>query len=288
VIAGVTMAATLAVSAAPAAAAETPWSCDAFGYLFQAPAGLPPGQIQQIDLATGAFTTAAPTVPSDVLNGVGYSPADNFFYAWDTTARSMVRINSDRTLTTVPSGTFPGGPAIGDVDTAGHYWAIGSDGLITEIDYSPGSATYGQVMRTVTLGAAPAGIINGGADWAWINGALYMIGNDAAGRGHLLRVDPSTGARTDLTPAGWGSGITGVGAVYADSSGYLYGSDNTSGAIWRVDTRTGSAIRLPTGPSEASNDGARCALAPIPTVTVRKAVDGRARRGPVHRHARPA
>lgn len=104
-----------------------------------------------------------------------------------------------------------------------------------------------------------------------------MIGNDASGRGHLLRIDPNTGARVDLTPAGLPITIDGVGAVYADASGYLYGSNNSSGSIVRIDPRRLRAITLPTGPSAQSNDGARCAAAPIPTVTVRKVVDGRVR-----------
>ncbi|HMJ04547.1 MAG TPA: hypothetical protein VK506_16515, partial [Conexibacter sp.] len=272
-----TLLALLAMGLGASSASAAPWDCDAFGYLFQAPTGSPPGEIQQIDLATGRFSTLGSTVPDDVLNAVGYNVLDDYFYAWDLTTSSMVQVNDDLTLTPVPSGGFPGG-VVGDVDDRGHYWAwTGTD--IYEIDYAPGSPTYGQVLRTTPIGAAPPTITSAGADWAWINGFLYMIGADAANRSHLVRVNPATGARVDLTPGGFGFTNTGVGAVYADANGYLYGSDNATGNLVRVDPRTLRFIRLPTATSANSNDGARCASAPIPTVTVTKAVDARVRAG---------
>jgi len=267
-------AATAALAFAAPAASAAPWQCDAYGYLFQAPSGNPPGMVQQIDLATGAYSTLGET--ADVLNAVGYNPLDDYFYAWDTTTRTIVKVEDDLTLTPVPSGTFPGLTLIGDFDDRGRYWAL-SGTTIYAIDYAPGSPRYGQVVATVPLGPAAPEIINGGADWTWTGGYLYMIGNDADGRGHLLRIDTATGTRTDLTPAGFGSGIPAVGATYADANGYVYGSVNASGDIYRVDPRTGEAILLSTAAPASSNDGARCASAPIPTVTVRKVVDGRVR-----------
>jgi uncharacterized repeat protein (TIGR01451 family) len=272
-LAGIVAAVAMAVAAPVASAA--PWQCDAFGYLFQAPTGTPPGLVQQIDLATGDYTTLGQT-PTDVLNAVGYNQLDDFFYAWNSTTGAMVQVHDDLSLTPVPSGAFPGG-VVGDFDEDGHYWALGSDSLIYEIDYVPGSPTYGQVLGTVPIGPAPPGVASGGADWAWIDGFLYMIGNDAGDRSHLLRINPTTGARADLTPGGFGFSNTGVGAVYADARGYLYGSDNATGGLVRVDPVTLQWIRLPTATSASSNDGARCASAPIPTVLVRKVVDGRVR-----------
>jgi len=271
IVAGVVTAAVMAFAAPVASAA--PWQCDAFGYLFQSPTNTPPGLVQQIDLATGEYSTLGRT--AGVLNGVGYNVLDDYFYAYDFTNSTMVRIEDDLRLTPVPSGAFTGS-AVGDVSPTGQYYGlIGTD--IYQIDYAPGSPTYGNVIRTFTIGAAPPGIVNGGADWAWIDGFLYMIGNDASNRGHLLRIDPNTGARVDLTPAGLPITVTGVGAVYADANGYLYGSNNNDGSLVRIDPSTLRAITLPTATPAQSNDGARCAAAPIPTVTVTKAVDGRVR-----------
>lgn len=155
-LAGVVTAAVMAIAAPVASAA--PWQCDAFGYLFQAPSNTPPGQVQQIDLATGAYRNVGTT--AGVLNGVGYNIADDYFYAYDFTNRTMVRIEDDLTLTPVPSGAFTGS-AVGDFsDTGQYYGLIGTD--IYQIDYAPGSPTYGDVIRVFSIGALPAGVANGG------------------------------------------------------------------------------------------------------------------------------
>lgn len=268
--------AAIAMAFAAPVASAAPWQCDSFGYLFQAPTNTPPGLVQQIDLVDGGYSTIDTT--TDVLNAVGYNVLDNYFYAWSYTQARMVRVEADGSLVVVPSDTFTGS-LVGDVDSAGQYYALGGPGTTTiyRIDYAPGSPTYGRIIRTVTIGALPAPITYPGADWAYIGGYLYMIGSDDARRGHLLRIDPNTGARVDLTPAGFGANIDRVGAVYADSNGYLYGSNNEDGNIWRVDPRTGQAILVSTATAASTNDGARCASAPIPTVTVKKVVDGRVR-----------
>jgi uncharacterized repeat protein (TIGR01451 family) len=135
------------------------------------------------------------------------------------------------------------------------------------------------VLNTVAWSGVPATVTNGGADWAWINGFLYMIGVDATNKAHLLRIDPTTGTEVDLTPAGMLTvpAGAGFGAVYADASGYLYGSDNNSGNLYRINPTTHQMIPLPTATSASSNDGARCANAPVPTITVTKTVNGRVR-----------
>jgi uncharacterized repeat protein (TIGR01451 family) len=260
--------------AAPGASAA-PWQCDAYGYLFQAPTGAPPGIVQQIDLATGQYSTLGNT--TDLLNGVAYNTLDNYFYAYDYTTDNMVRVEDDLTLTPVvtPPGFLDPWP-VGDFDDAGHYWTLNNSGTtLIEIDYAPGSPTFGQIIHQVPT-ATPAATPSGGADFTWINGFLYRLTATSAGVMHLVRVDPSTGAQTDLSPGGLGvSGY--VGATYADANGYLYGSDNTTGTIYRVDPQTLKTITVSTATAASANDGARCASAVIPTVTVKKVVDGRVR-----------
>lgn len=58
-----------------------------------------------------------------------------------------------------------------------------------------------------------------------------------------------------------------IGAFYADPNGFLYASSNSTGKIWRVDINATplTAIHIADGPPSGANDGARCALAPIPT-----------------------
>lgn len=49
------------------------------------------------------------------------------------------------------------------------------------------------------------------------------------------------------------------GATYASSDGFLYGSENTLGNIYKVSIQTPySIVKFADGPASYSNDGARC------------------------------
>lgn len=257
---------------------EQPWACDASGYLFQSP-NFPAGPhlVQQVDLVTGAYSTAF-ELPEHV-NAAGYNTLDNFFYG-TTAAGHLVKVGANGSLTDlgIPAGTTGTLSIVGDFDDAGHYWvtANGVNDTVYEIDLAPGSPTYGTVVNTVTR-TVPLGVVSG-ADWGYINGAFYSTGSDATGN-VVVRFDPATGASTVVAPMNGqdGTQFTGLaaGAVYVDAGGYLYASNNATGNIYRIDPTTGATILLSAGPAAAGNDGARCALAPIPTLTVTKTVEGR-------------
>ena len=275
--------------ASPASAADTPWSCDAYGYLFQTPS--PASHlIQQVDLATGDFSTYDTT--ADQLNAVGYNTLDDYMYGWDTTTRTLVRISSDGTLFNlgVPIGmgatAVTNGFVVGDFDDAGHLWVMNnSTGRWFEIDLAPGSPTYGAVLSNGTV-TFPSTLSSQIADWTFINGFFYGVAPGLGGNQKLVRFNPATGGMVDLgiltVPAG--SGLFGFptgtsnfwGATYADAAGNLYAQNNGTGQIYRIDVTTVTGFRVSTGPLSSSNDGARCALAPIPTLTVTKTVNGRA------------
>ncbi|NIH80978.1 DUF7927 domain-containing protein [Amycolatopsis viridis] len=252
------------------------WNCDAFGYLFQTPSATSPNDIFQVDLATGAAKKILET-PTPV-NAVGFNTLDNYFYGFDN-AGHLVRVNADGSLTDlgVPPGIADGENFnVGDFDSNGHLWVTRSVSPANwyEIDLVPGSPTYGRVVRSGSI-TTPGGL-NSGADWSWIGGALYKVGSEAAtGAPHLLKFDPVTGTESD---AGRIVGMPDnpfIGATYADAAGYLYSSDNTTGDIYRTDPRTRQSILVSHGPASGGNDGARCASAPIPTITVEKQVAGR-------------
>ncbi|MCA1005595.1 DUF11 domain-containing protein [Rhodococcus hoagii] len=260
---------TAGVTAPTAAAAPQPtFSCDAYGYLFQAPNGVAGAKtVTKVDLATGDTMLAGST--SRALNAVGYNQLDNYIYGWDWDKMVPVRIGSDLSETELP---LPAGmPAAklntGDFDSAGNFWVTANtDGSKWyKIDYAPGSPTYGKLLAS--------GIRSGQgiADWAWIDGGLYGVDVNQ----HLLRFDGVTHKTQDLgAVSGLEAGMA-FGAVYVDAKGYLYGSDNTSGKVYRIDTKTRVGTFLANGPASSGNDGARCASAGIPTVTVSKTIDGR-------------
>lgn len=260
--------------------ASTAWECDAYGYLFQSPNGVSdPHQFYQVDLVTGASSLSGTTANN--VNGVGYNTLDDYVYGFITHPGSpiqghLVRIGADGSQTDLgsPAGLPSGsGFNVGDFDDAGHLWVTTSmpgGAPWAEIDLAPGSSTYGTVIASGTQNAA-----NGiGSDWSYLDGAFYGV-TPIAGIGHLIRFDAATHAVTDTGALVGANAVTGVGATYTDASGYLYAQDNASGNIHRIDVSTRESIHIAVGPQSSSNDGARCATAPIPTITVNKAVDGR-------------
>ncbi|MCW2874829.1 MAG: hypothetical protein JWL99_6149, partial [Streptomyces oryziradicis] len=259
-----------------------PWTCDAFGYLFQTPSSTV-HQIYRVDLVTGAATQISTTANS--VNAVGYNTLDNYFYGWDADTNTLVRINADGTLTNLglPPGVNTGftGFNIGDFDSAGHLWITTTGGAPAakpwyELDLAPGSPTYGQVIASGTI-TAPASVAQFPSDWAYINGTFYGVAPSAGGTGaaHLVSFNAATHAVTDLGTVVGTTSPDPFGAAYADAAGNLYVSDNTTGSIYRINPITRATILLSNGPPSGGNDGARCATAPIPTISVSKTVAGR-------------
>ncbi|WP_431245578.1 DUF6923 family protein [Leifsonia xyli] len=244
------------------------WTCDASGYLFQTPTGQT-SSAYKVDLVTGAYTTAFTL--TDVVNAVAYNTTDNYMYAYSVTRQALVKIAADGTITQLPTPAgYPAatGMTVADFDSAGHLWITRSQPGQPwfEIDYAAGSPTYGTIISQGTLPNVQIG-----ADWVYVNGGLYNLDLN----GHLLKFDTTTHAITDygtmaVVPAGL------YGAGYADAAGNVYFSNNSTGEIYRINPVTREAIDLSTGPAAGGNDGARCASAPIPTITVIKDVSGRA------------
>ena len=254
------------------------FGCTSPGYLFQNPNGLSaPHTVTGIDLASGTPTPLGNV--ADDLNAVGYNTLDGYFYAWDATSQDVVRINADYSLTHVATG--PGTPStasiMGDFDNAGHLWianAAGSTHQWAELDYAPGSPTYGDVLAHGTY-TNPAGEA-GNADWSWLGGTLYTVETvsaNPAGPAHLVKFNPATGVMTDLGALGINS-TAGFGATYTDGT-YIYAEDNGTGEIYRIDVAAVTSLAVATGPASAGNDGARCPTAPIATLTITKAINAR-------------
>jgi uncharacterized repeat protein (TIGR01451 family) len=116
------------------------------------------------------------------------------------------------------------------------------------------------------------------ADWAFIDGAFYGIAGaiPAGGDARLVSFTPGATTLVDEGALPVVGADASFGAVFADAAGFLYGSRNSDGFIFRVNPATdGTILVTDEGPASANNDGARCADAPIPTITVTKTVDGR-------------
>jgi uncharacterized repeat protein (TIGR01451 family) len=246
--------------------------CDPRAFLFQSV----PTDVFSIDLVTGTPTQVGTDIAPPNLNGVGYNPLDNYIYGVSNTPGATLghvyRVGSDFSVQDlgVPTGLPAAGYNIGEFDSNGHYWVTTSADSTTvyEIDLKPSSSTYFKVVNSRPL-TMPAGFSGTSADWAYnpVDGFLYRTPlNTTTNKLHLFRYNRSTGVLTNLGPIAGitGSATTLIGANYADAGGFIYASDNTSGAIYRVNATTNSGVLFSNGPASGSNDGARCFNAPVP------------------------
>ncbi|MET8152810.1 DUF6923 family protein [Actinoplanes sp. NPDC049668] len=285
----VTSAAAAAVGApAPALAATEPWTCDQFGYLFQSPNGTTstPHHVQQVNLATGAVATGSGKT-TRAVNGVGYNTLDDYFYGWDQQTDQLTRIHKDGTMFGLgrPTGFPVTAINVGDFDPSGHLWQMNSNAtpaLWFEVDLAPGASTPPALVAKGTIARLPGLYLP--SDWSYVAGALFGVAETTSGSGnaHLLRFDRTSHVMSDLgaiagVPSEVKNQRSAYGATYADASGFLYASNNESGFIYRIDPGTRAAILVSKGPTSSGNDGARCFLDRIPTVTLTKSVPARLR-----------
>lgn len=207
------------------------------------------------------------------MNAMGYNVADNFLYAatFDAAPYDLIRISGTGDCVNVGSLNTSFTSTCGDVDENSQYWAARDGKDWIQVDLKPGSATYGQ---TITKGVASPSMYV--IDWAYVpkkGNYLWGVGceSDTRASTYLMRFDRTAKSWTTVVSFGNIAGTGGTnrntwGAVYASDDGYLYGSENNSGEIWRfplpnngVGVPSGLPMRISTGPySPGGNDGARC------------------------------
>lgn len=214
-----------------------------------------------VNLLTGAYQTLQTDIGQiGNLNAAGYNEADNFIYAFNTTSKNVVQVNSDFTASNLTVTGLPDSPFyVGDVDSNTYYLYRQGLGLYTiplnEIDpnYLKAAAVTGSdtSMKLTDFAFHPS------------DGNIYAIDNK---HGYLYRINPADGSKTILGNAG----VTGTfGAAYFEASGNFYFSRNKDGIIFTIDITDPAnimptATRFAAGPSSGLNDGVRCASAPVP------------------------
>lgn len=227
------------------------------------------------------------------IDAIGFNVKDNYVYglAQNGIVRGdLIRIGAGGASQTVASGIAPSifnGVASftfqsGDVDETGTYWALTNAITVAGV--------VGQYYMTIDL-SDPTVTNNGSAaapvpilDWAYVQGggnALYALGN-AGGSTALLRFDRAL--RTWSTVHNYGAVGTTTnawGALFATSSGNLYGVDQGTGQIYSfaVTAAIAALAAVPPETPEApvlisktsvlltqvtAIDGARCATQPDP------------------------
>lgn len=245
-------------------------------YLFQYPTGAPPTQVYSVDMTTGSSGAYA-TLEGRTINGVAFNPLDDYIYGYDSTGGEFVRIGADGSVQGLglPAGfvppTNPSGINMGEFDAQGRLWAGAGGAGSTTLDWYQIDLAPGADFAVLSAGSQAMPSDGALADWAFsvTDEQLYSIARTAGLNTRLMRFDPATGTLHDEGDLGILTAPNGVvasnafGAVYADAAGYIYGSNNATGQIWRIDPASAQADFFSYGPASGLNDGARCFNAPI-------------------------
>ncbi len=241
--------------------------CDTTGYLFQ---GVPTS-MYGINLSTGTdtllYSNLIPNPPNQQLNAFGFNRTDNYIWGYRLHTNELIRIAANYTVTHFAiSGLPEKGFNVGDIDDDGiMYLTATSKTTVYRIDLNPNSATYLQLLSTLTI---PASYI---FDWAFspLDGNIYAVDSS---ENAVYMFNKITGARTTVGIA-TGDGIDTVGrfgATYMDNLGNLFVSANPGGQIFKIavpNSGNTSANLFSLGPSSDNNDGALCTGAFIASVT---------------------
>ncbi|KAK6527452.1 hypothetical protein TWF694_004441 [Orbilia ellipsospora] len=216
----------------------------------------------QLDLTTGKQTLLNAKVDgANAANAMGYNVLDNYVYAMEGSG-VILRIAANGKTTRFGRVGTPGACPAGDIDGQGQYWVFCAGATSNtvrwyQINLNPGTPKYGAIVAAGTT-TAPATSF---ADWAYIPAAgeyMWALGINSAGRGVLTRFNLSTKKFEYLTTFSTFSSAT-LGGFFATNSGDLYGFDNTTGQIFKVNVFTrGIPTLVSRSNTNANIDGARC------------------------------
>jgi len=231
------------------ATAEASFGCNSNMYLSQGTT------LYRVNTASNPFTYPAVGTYTGNINSIAINPVDGLMYGTVDGSNTIVRINASGTFTLL--GAVPGLPNnttinAGEFDPAGNYYVkqAGSNTTLYRVNIATMSATALTLSQAVNV-----------SDFAYriADGRLYSASSDTDGR--LLSIDLSTIPAT-VTFIGTNSTVSPFGAMFASSTGEVYGSLNTGG-FYQFNLINGQRTLISSSPASNSNDGAHCVTAPI-------------------------
>jgi len=214
-----------------------------------------------INLLTGNYVVQAESHgTSSGLNAVGFNPNDRFYYGWSYEHNEPVRVQNDWQLDPLQGVNITDQNFyVGDVDTVSNKYYVyrrGSAYGLYSIGLDPEQDDYQKMQRIIDGSTLDLKI----ADFAFhpFDGYVYAMEST----GDLHRIDAQSGESTLLASGGPTGGF---GAAYFDPEGNLYIGRNNDGYIFRINIDSGvfNAELFAIGPIASTNDGGRCAIAPV-------------------------
>ncbi|WP_298439085.1 LruC domain-containing protein [uncultured Ferrimonas sp.] len=231
-------------------------NCPSEAYLYQGKT-----VVYGVDLVTGAYQVLSSDIGiANNVNAVGFNEADRYLYGFSKEYFDVVRMGSDYQAERLNISGMPNKVHfyVGDVKD-NRYWTYHKSHGLYSINLDSSAADFAVANKVV--GADTSMVLT---DFAFhpSNGNLYAVDNSS---GDLYQIDTNNGSKTVLG----NTGVTGTfGAGFFEKSGYYYISRNSDGNIYRIDLRNPDQLDpvaefFADGPSSSSNDGARCASAPV-------------------------
>jgi LruC domain-containing protein len=219
---------------------------------------------KSVDLATGSVTTLQTDdgLEDNVVNAIAFNEADRFVYGFNKNRLALVQFDREFNATVLPFINPPQNNFyVGDIYNNRYYFYRKNIGLFyTTLE--PTDPNY-LIINKISGADQSMGI----ADFAFhpLDGKIYAVGSK---NGDIYQIDPSDGTSTVVANTGFTAPGSNFGAAYFDVSGYLYFVRNNDGNIYRADITdpnniTGNTVYFAQASPTNSNDGARCANAPV-------------------------
>ncbi|MGS0526811.1 DUF6923 family protein [Zobellia nedashkovskayae] len=232
-----------------------PFTCDESLYLSQHETTTAT-TFYDLESSTNPFTISS---VGDNLHGIqynamGYNPIDDFIYGIEENSNTLIKIASNGatirlgTITGLPSGLY----SSGEIDDSGNYYVQldGPSSIVYQIDILTQTATVINLDQTIVAN-----------DFAYsiTDNLIYSVQQTGANAGALITIDVTTGT---VSTIGSTNSLTLFGAMYASSTGEIYGNLNTGG-FYQFDILTGERTLISSSSAALHNDGAHCVTSTI-------------------------
>ncbi len=220
-----------------------------------------------MDLLTGDYNVSAEShehsggTSTARLNALGFNPNDRYVYGWSYTHSQPVRMHNDWSveLFSEDANITDQDFYVGDVSAVHNRYYVYRKGDSYGLYYFELDSNKPDYLKMNKVAGSSSMNLRI-ADFAFhpTNGFAYAINS----KGELYVIDPELGTSESLG----NTGISGTfGAAYFDASGHLYVGNNRDGKVYQlsIDSSELKAQFFAAGPSSTSNDGFRCAIAPV-------------------------
>jgi uncharacterized repeat protein (TIGR01451 family) len=186
-------------------------------------------------------------------NAIAINPLDGRLYGMQVSnSNNVVVINTDGSsinlgpVTNLPTGVTYNA---GEIDNLGNYY-------VKVNNENPQLYKINLNTLTATLITLNTSIYVPDIAFNITTGLLYGVNVTT---GQLVSINP---ANSVVTPIGITPGSALFGAMFASSTGEIYGAEN-GGGFYQFNLTTGQRVLISDAPASSGNDGAHCVTAPI-------------------------